>query len=99
MTASRPEATVGCRPIADLGLVSDTIPMDRILEPGTKVRLTNHADGGWEDGVVIHCWVNDEINAHDCYVAFFGEAIPEGQPAKKPYVLRYASTSLTVLAE
>lgn len=87
------------RPVADVGLVSDTMLMDRNLEPGTKVRLTNRADGSWEDGVVVHCWLSDEINAHDCYVAFFGEEIPAGQPAAKPYVLRYASTSLTVLEE
>lgn len=73
--------------------------MDRNLESGTKVRLNNHADGTWEDGAVVHCWLSDEINAHDCYVAFFGEAIPAGQPAVKPYVLRYASFSLTVLEE
>ncbi|MFA4893097.1 hypothetical protein [Brevundimonas sp.] len=79
--------------------MSDTMPMDRNIEPGTKVRLTNHSDGSWEDGVVVHCWLSDEINAHDCYVAFFGEAIPAGQPASKPYVLQYASTSLTVLEE
>ena len=71
--------------------------MDRYLEPGTKVRLTNHADGSWEDGIVVHCWRNEEIDAHDCYVAFFGECIPRDQPAVKPYLLRYASTSLAVL--
>lgn len=73
--------------------------MDRYLQPGTKVRLTNHADGSREDGVVVHCWLSDEIHAHDCYVAFFGETIPAGAPAAKPYVLRYASISLTVLEE
>lgn len=73
--------------------------MDRYLEPGTEVRLINHGDGSWEDGVVVHCWLSDEIKGHDCYVAFFGESIPAGQPAAKPYVLRYASTSLTVLEE
>lgn len=71
--------------------------MDRYLEPGTQVRLTNHADGEWEDGIVVHCWFREEIGAHDCYVAFFGDAIPTGQPEAKPYVLRYASTSLTLL--
>ena len=52
--------------------------MDRYLEPGTPVRLTNHADGSWEDGVVVHCWLSEEMAVHDCYVAFFGQAIPEG---------------------
>lgn len=71
--------------------------MDRYLEPGTRVRLANHGEGTWEDGIVVHCWLSEEIDAYDCYIAFFGSAIPTGQPAGKPYVLRYASTSLTVL--
>ena len=75
------------------------MPVGRYLAPGTRVRLTNHVDGSWEEGVVVHCWPSNEINAHDCYVAFFGQAIPSGQPAVKPCVLRYASTSLTVLEE
>ena len=90
---------VRSRPIADTGPLSDILGMDRYLEPGTAVRRINLGDGSWEDGVVVHCWLSDEINAHDCYVAFFGETIPAGQPAAKPYVLRYASTSLTVLEE
>lgn len=90
---------VRSRPIADTGPLSDILGMDRYLEPGTAVRLINHGDGSWEDGIVVHCWLSDEINAHDCYVAFFGETIPAGQPAAKPYVLRYASTSLTVLED
>jgi len=40
--------------------------MDRYLEPGTAVRRINHGDGSWEDGIVVHCWLSDEINAHDC---------------------------------
>jgi len=71
---------------------------DRYLTPGTRVRLVNHFDGSSEDGVVIHCWLDTELDVHDCYVAFFGDAIPEGEPHKKPYVLRYAATSLMVLA-
>lgn len=69
--------------------------MDRYLEPGTPVRRTNIGDGTWEDGIVVHCWFDQAIGAHDCYVAFFGEAIPQGKPSVKPYVLRYASTSLS----
>ena len=71
--------------------------MDRYLEPSTAVRLINHVDDSWEDGVVVHCWLSKEIGVHDCYIAFFGDAIPVGKPAVKPYVLRYASTSLTLL--
>ncbi|WGM32185.1 hypothetical protein [Brevundimonas sp. NIBR11] len=73
--------------------------MDRFLEPGTPVRRTNIGDGIWEDGVVVHCWFDDELRAYDCYVAFFGDAIPEGEPSVKPYVLRYASTSLVVIKD
>ena len=71
--------------------------MDRYLEPGTQVRLINHGDDSWEDGIVIHCWLDAEIGVHDCYVAFFGDTIPDGKPTAKPYVLRYASTSLALL--
>jgi hypothetical protein len=80
-----------------MSLAGEMLRMDRYLEPGTPVRLTNHADGSWEDGVVVHCWLSEEMAVHDCYVAFFGQAIPEGQPAVKPYILRYASTSLALL--
>lgn len=73
--------------------------MDRFLEPGTTVRRANIGDEIWEVGVVVHCWFDDEIGAHDCYVAFFGDAIPEGKPSVKPYVLRYASTSLVVIED
>ena len=69
--------------------------MSRYLQPGTLVRLINHRDGGQEDGVVVHCWLDDELGVFDCYVAFFGSAIPEGKPSDKPHVMRYASTSLT----
>jgi hypothetical protein len=71
--------------------------MSRFLSPGTPVRLINHLDETWEVGVVVHCWLDEEIGAYDCYVAFFGDTIPAGRPAEKPYVLRYASTSLTVV--
>lgn len=70
---------------------------DEFLEPGARVRLLSGIDGSWEDGVVVHCWLDDEIGVYDCYIAFFGDAIPEGKPAEKPYVLRYAATSLTRL--
>jgi hypothetical protein len=32
-------------------------------------------------------------------VAFFGSQIPSGRPEENPYILRYASVSLTVLDE
>ena len=72
-------------------------PRDRYLPPGTKVR---HAfePGGWEYGIVVACWTSSEIQGYDCYVACFGDALPAGAPSRKPYVLRYAATSLEVLA-
>jgi len=67
------------------------------LPPGTRVRYDGHEDGGPEYGIVVHCWLDDEIDAHRCYVAFFGDQLPQGKPVEKPYILRYASTSLTVI--
>ena len=46
---------------------------------------------------IAHTWWSEEIHAMDCYVAFFGEVFPKGKPEEKPYVLRYAESSLTVL--
>jgi hypothetical protein len=34
---------------------------------------------------------------NDCYIAFFGDEFPDTVPTLKPYVLRYAVVSLTVL--
>ena len=70
---------------------------DRYLPPGTKVRCDGSDDGS-EFGVVVHCWMSDEIHQYDCYIAFFGNELPTGTPTSLPYVLRYASTSLTVLS-
>jgi hypothetical protein len=69
----------------------------RYLPPGTLVRYDGLDEGGPEYGVIVHCWLDSEMDAHDCYVAFFGDQQPIGKPAKKPYVLRYLSTWLTVL--
>jgi hypothetical protein len=74
---------------------------DRYLAAGTRVRLDslfNEDDTITEEfGVVVHCWLSDEIGMFDCYVAFFGDQFPDGQPTEKPYVLRYAARSLTAL--
>jgi hypothetical protein len=67
------------------------------LSPGTPVRYDGRDDGRPEYGVVVHCWLDDEMHAYDCYIAFFGDQRPTGKPAEIPYVLRYFSTSLTVL--
>ncbi len=70
---------------------------DPYLPPGTKVRHVT--DAGHEYGIVVHCWVDDVMQCHDCYVAFFGIGmeLPEGKPSEKPYVLRYFAGSLTVI--
>lgn len=77
-------------------------PRDAYIAPGTRVRLDSLVNDDdtttAEFGVVVHCWLSDEIGAFDCYVAFFGEGFPEGEPVEAPYVLRYAATSLTVLS-
>lgn len=67
------------------------------LKAGTRVRYDGLEGQAAEYGVVIHCWFNEEIQSHDCYVAFFGNEEPSNEPSEKPYVLRYASASLTVL--
>ena len=79
--------------------MSEDLREDRYISPGTRVRYAgfSEADGGPEYGVVVHCWEDDEIGGHDCYVAFFGTAFPSGTPQEKPYVLRYAAISLDVL--
>lgn len=66
------------------------------LPPGTRVRYDG--TGEPEYGIVVHCWINDEIQAYDCSIAFFGEQFPEGAPKYPPYILRYASVSLTVFS-
>lgn len=66
------------------------------LSAGTQVRYDGFT-GHPEYGVVVSCWLDDEIQAYDCYVAFFGDVLPSGKPGDKPYILRYASTSLTVI--
>ena len=66
-----------------------------MLAAGTTVRYDGGA--GPEYGVVVHCWHNPDIDAADCYVAFFGREVPTGSPTEKPYVLKYAADSLTVV--
>ena len=67
---------------------------------GKRVRLEHDddEDGVWkyERGYIIHAWFDNELEAVDCYVAFFGNEWPEigTKPIKKPYVLRYLLASL-----
>ena len=63
---------------------------------GRKVKLTCEGEKD-EYGIVIYTWKNPEIGMmKDCYVAFWGEEIPDFNSNEKitPYVLRYAATSL-----
>lgn len=71
----------------------------QFILPGTKVRLgsLDNDEATPEYRVVVHCWLNKPIGFYDCYVAFFGGSFPTGEPREKPYILRYASTSLTLL--
>lgn len=70
---------------------------DPFLPIGTKVRYDGLDEGGPEFGVVIHCWRDETLGLHDCYVAFFGSEMPTGKPDAKPYVLKYSTGSLTVV--
>ena len=65
-----------------------------MLRRGDQVRLLSTG----ECGVVVHAWRDEQWGVVDCYVAFFGEAFPEDgtPPSRRPYVLRYAETSLGV---
>jgi hypothetical protein len=81
--------------------MTDTTSQDRYLSPGTRVRLdalVNDNDFETSEyGIVVHCWQDEELGFHSCYVAFFGNAMPEGKPSQKPYILRYAAISLKSL--
>lgn len=74
---------------------------DRYLAPGTRVRLdafVNDDDHPTSEfGIVVHCWLDNEIGMFDCYIAFFGAAFPDGEPDEQPYVLRYATVGLAEL--
>ncbi|MCF6275754.1 MAG: hypothetical protein L3J05_08330 [Robiginitomaculum sp.] len=67
------------------------------LEPGTQVRYDGLGKEHSEFGIVIHCWYCKDCLWYDCYVAFFGDKFPNHCPKEKPYILRYATTSLHVV--
>ena len=53
---------------------------------------------GSEFGVILHAWIDEQLEVVDCYVVFFGDRWPTaGQPIEKPYVLRYLLSSLELL--
>jgi hypothetical protein len=82
-------------------LAREQLTGNRYLCPGTKVRLDSLRNGSDEPtseyGIVVHCWEEAELDFFDCYVAFFGDGVPTGKPAEKPYVLKYAAISLTTI--
>jgi hypothetical protein len=65
----------------------------RVRLPGTDAE-SGKATG--EVGYIIHAWIDDELDAIDCYVAFVGSVWPPlgVKPDGKPYVLRYLLSSL-----
>jgi hypothetical protein len=58
----------------DQGMIGPFLPA------GTTVRYDGLVEGGPEFGIVVHCWMNEDIGAYDCYVAFFGSELPDGPP-------------------
>ena len=66
------------------------------LKAGTPI-LYNGGEEGIEEGFVVACWFDEVIEAYDCYVVFLGRVDPQGKPEGVPYVLRFATTSLTVM--
>lgn len=71
----------------------------QFLLPGTKVCLVDHDTDDKEMGIIIHCWLNEEIQGFDSYIAFFGEKFPRNKPDNLPYILRYATILLDVLPD
>lgn len=74
---------MGCRP------VSSALNIHMGLHIGQKVKLASTG----EVGVVVWTWT-DSYGEQDTYVAFLGNDFPTEVPENKPYVLRYAASSL-----
>ncbi len=66
-----------------------------IFKPGTKVKLISTG----EVGVIIHSWTNQELDATDYHIAFYGSEFPKAEPKEPPYVLSYLETSLEKVNE
>ena len=64
--------------------------MSTSFSVGQRVR---HGGTG-EVGVLIHLWFDPDMGCDDAYVAFLGDVFPQGKPNQRPYVLRYATSSL-----
>lgn len=67
---------------------------------GKRVRRCNSDAGDdtstCEVGIIVHAWIDKDLEATDCYVAFFGNEWPAlgNKPEQIPYVLRYFLSSL-----
>ena len=47
-----------------------------------------------ECGTIVAAWFDSQMDAIDCYIAFYGTSFPEGKPSEEPYILRYFENSL-----
>lgn len=75
---------------------------DRFIAPGTSVRIDWMDENGKpapEFGVIVHCWLDDEIGVFDCYMASFGDELPTERPEERPTILRYTAASFRVVGE
>jgi hypothetical protein len=63
--------------------------MDDAIAIGDRVRLVSTG----EVGIVVWSWTSDVVGP-ECYVAFFGAEFPSCEPTDRPYLLRYAASSL-----
>lgn len=66
--------------------ISQRSPLE--LKVGDLVELVSTG----EVGRIVSIW--DDDGMQDCYVAFFGDALPNGKPSDKPYILHYYAASL-----
>jgi hypothetical protein len=80
----------------------ESVGEDRYLAPGTRVRrdvfVNDYDYTTSEFGVLVHCWLDNEIGNSNCLIAFFSDAFPGSKPDEKSYVLRYAAAGLAELA-
>ncbi|MEP0191125.1 MAG: hypothetical protein ABJP70_10905 [Erythrobacter sp.] len=75
---------------------------DRYIAPGTPVCIDWVDEEGKpspEFGVMIHCWLHDDLGVFDCYFASFGDELPKKGPSESPAILRYTAASFRVVAD
>ena len=64
-----------------------------------KVTCAQTGEEDDEYGVIVQAWWDKEMETVDCYVAFYGFSMPEGQPEAIPYCLRYFLSSLEIIED